>query len=115
MAETHESASRRIERLELEGLGVGDIVRITTGVGEEAYQYRFAVEEAGRWPLGQFEETRPDGTSVGPFPMLIHGSGRWTTRQQNPVQSQEHAFTSYFDSLSPGGFLLAAAPDAPFG
>lgn len=112
MSEIGESLPERIERLSLEEFVEGDIVHITTGTDEKAFRYRFSVEEASRWPKGQLEETRPDGTVVGPFPVLIHGSGRWTTREQNPVQTQDRALSSYFDSIRCGDFLIAAHPDA---
>lgn len=101
--------------LELDKLAQGDIVIITTGVGEEAFKYAFLVREPSKWPTGLLEEIRPDGTSIGPLPVHLHGSGRWTTRQQNPVQTQERQFTSYFDSLRIGDFLVVAASDAELG
>ncbi len=110
-----EQLSDTIERIELGELIIGEVVQITTGVGENAFMYIFDVEEPGNWPKGQLSETRPDGATSGPSPVVLHGSGRWTTRQQNPVQTQERAFTSYFDSVSLGEFLVEAETDAKIG
>lgn len=115
MSELGEHLSGHVEQLDLEGLAAGDIVYITAGVGEDAYHYRFLVEEANNWPKGKLEETKPDGTMVGPLPIIVHGSGQWTTKLQNPLQVQEYAFTSHFDSICCGDFLVCADPDASYG
>ncbi len=99
------------ERIELNTIAPGDILRITTGIGESAFRYTFVAETQGAWPRGQLEELRPDGSIVGPFRVALQGSGRWTTRQQNPVQIQDRAFTSYFDSVSRGDCLVVGDPD----
>ncbi len=109
-----EKLDETIERLELSSLRTGDTVHITLGQGDEAYQYTFKVAEPGKWPTGIITETSPDGSeNAGEF--SLHGSGRWTNRQQNPVQTQERAFTSYFDSLTVGSFMVGAVPNAPIG
>jgi hypothetical protein len=110
-----EQLGERIERLELERLHVGDAVHVTTGIGDEAFHYEMSIQTAGRWPTVLFKEIRPDGSEVGPFPAEIHGSGRWTTRRQNPVQDQDRAFTSYWDSLSIGCFMAIKNPNDPMG
>lgn len=102
----------KIERLGLDELKEGDTVAIATGIGEEEFMYVFVVEKPGQWPEGQLEEIRPDGMRVGPRPFQVHGSGRWTTMEENPVQKEMRAFTSYFDSINLGSFLVIADPEA---
>lgn len=100
-----------IDRLDLSDLKKGDVIEITLGSGSEAFKYSFTVETQARWPIGFLEEVSPDGTiNNGQF--CLHGSGRWTTKKENPVQDQQLAFTSYFDSLNVGSFMVGAAPEA---
>lgn len=109
-----ESLKEPIDRLELETLQRGDVLHITLGSGEEAFQYKFTVEEQGKWPIGYIVETAPDGTTnEGQF--SLHGSGSWTTQRENPVQKQQLAFTSYFESLIVGDFMVGAVPGAGLG
>lgn len=110
MNEKLESRGEEVDRLELGGLAVGDVVHITTGRDEGAFHYEFEVEHIGEWPEGLLKETRPDGSTVGPAPILVHGSGEWTDRSQNPVQKQDRALTIAFGSLIKGKFLVTAIP-----
>jgi hypothetical protein len=97
-----------LDRIPLQDIIVGDVVAITTGEGAEAWQYELTVDDTTtQWPKGTLRTTRPDGQTLGPIAFAIHGCGNWTTREQNPVQTQlGTAFTSYFDSLYLGGFLV---------
>lgn len=109
-----ENLKEPIDRLELENLRQGDVLHITLGSGEGAFQYKFTIEKQGKWPIGYIIETAPDGTSnEGQF--ALHGSGRWTAQRENPVQKQQRAFTSYFDSLNVGDFMIGAVPGAGLG
>ena len=110
MNEKLETRREEVDRLELGGLAVGDVVHITTGREEDAFHYEFEVEQTGEWLQGLLQETRPDGSIVGPAPILLHGSGLWTDRSQNPVQKQNRALTIAFGSLIKGQFLVTAIP-----
>lgn len=108
-----ERLSNANERVTLEKLKTGDVVRITTGTEDAAFQYEFTVLNPGKWPVGQIVETDPAGEVVGSGLFMLQGSGIWTDRRQNPVQTQERAFTSYFDSLSLGAFMVGSNPNTP--
>lgn len=108
-----EKASDRIERLALQELNAGDVLVIMTGDDKEGFTYTFAVEEPGRWPVGHMQEVDPAGTITGTGTFMLQGSGVWTNRRQNPVQSQERAFTSDFCDLSLGTYLVGSAPNNP--
>lgn len=103
----------RIEEIRLDELRAGDVLSITTGVGSEAFLYDFTVLKTGNWPVGYFQETDPSGSVTGSDVFMLQGSGIWTTRQQNPVQTQETAFSSSFDSLAIGSFMVASSPESP--
>jgi hypothetical protein len=106
-----EELQEQINRLALAELNVGDRVFLKTGEGRDAFEYEFEIEDTSTiGPSGQLKETRPNGNKVGPLPFTLHGAGQWTTRQQNPVQEQERGFTSYFDSLYLGGFMVGTTP-----
>lgn len=94
-----------LEALEFKNLAAGDVLTVTTGVGDEAWDYYFVVDEPGRWPKCRLDVRNPDGDEVGEISFEIHGCGRWTNRQQNPVQDQERAFTPYYDGLRIGSFM----------
>lgn len=70
-----EQLSERIEQLDLSELEAGDVVRITTGVGEDAFKYTFTVEEPGRWPIGQMQEIDPNRQVTGEGTFMLQGSG----------------------------------------
>ena len=105
-----EQLIERITRVEFAELELRDKVRIITGTGEDAYTYDFVVSELGRWPLGVFTETRPDGSMTEPAQVELHGCGSHTTRDQNPCQDAEKAFTPYWDGLIVGKFMVIANP-----
>lgn len=100
-----------LKRLEFVDVKPRDIIRITTGVGSEAWEYSFDVEETkGRWPTGYLGAVMPDGTELPVIPFSLHGCGHWTTRKQNPVQTQERAFSPYYDGLIVGDFMWGMRP-----
>lgn len=108
---SHETQEENIERLELKELLAGDVVQIVTGVDDEAWVYDFTVENPSGWPTGTLQAKTPDGNEVGETGFSLHGAGRWTTRQQNPVQQQERAFTSHFDCVFIGGYMTGKFDD----
>lgn len=106
-----EQLTERIERLEFKAVHSGDVIHITTGVGDEAWGYDFEVTGASTiWLDGTLRATNPDGMEVGPAPFALHGCGRWTDRRQNPVQVQETAFTPVYGRLVLGLFLYGKDP-----
>jgi hypothetical protein len=107
---TERLSESKVEHLALADLKADDLLRITTGSGEEAYQYNFFVEQAGQWPTGLLEEVKPDGSRSEPLRFTLQGAGSWTDRHQNPVQTQQTAFTSYFVSIYIGGFMVGSDP-----
>lgn len=101
----------RIERLEFSSIQAGDLIKIATGTGEETWRYDFIVQNVNDlWPEGKLTATRPDGEEVGPVPFSLHGCGKWTTPEQNPVQTQSRAFTPYYDGLIVGLLLWGKSP-----
>ncbi len=98
-------SSPEVSKIVLKYLRAGDVLHIQTGKGSEAHRYTFLVSNEGEWPVCLFTLTK-DGSVIGPAPMELHGSGFWTTRRQNPVQTQERAFTSCWEMISLGEFLV---------
>ncbi|HEU4830695.1 MAG TPA: hypothetical protein VFS65_00810, partial [Candidatus Saccharimonadales bacterium] len=88
-------------------------IYLTTGTDADAWKYTFIVEslEDG-WPTGILSATNPEGQETQPMAFSLHGCGKWTTRSQNPVQTQEKAFTPYYDGLIEGSFFWGAAPES---
>ncbi len=98
-------------RLEFSDAKPGDTIHLVTGQGEEAWRYDFVVETIeGTWPTGVLYTTMPDGTVLPPTPFTLHGCGRWTNRNQNPVQTQERAFSPYYDGLVEGSYFWGVLP-----
>lgn len=93
------------DRLEFDTLFPGDRLTITTGVDTSAWNYDFTVRTNGHWAHGALEATSPSGDRFGPIDFTLHGCGRWTTLNQNPVQTQEIGFTPYYDGLIVGSFM----------
>ena len=107
MGETLPLEVEVLDKLELSSLKVGEVVEITTGMDEEAWQYTFTVENTGsQWPKGKLVATSPTGKPSQPVGFHFHGSGRWTDRSQNPVQTQDRGFTSYYDCLYRGEYMV---------
>jgi hypothetical protein len=101
-----EELTEKIERLEFSTVAPGDVIHITTGIDDEAWIYDFTVSDTSTArPNGTLKATMPDGTEVGSISFALHGCGRWTDRRQNPVQSQDRAFTPYYEGLITGSFL----------
>ena len=96
-----------MDQLMLDSLKKGDVIHITTGLGELAFKYTFTVEKPGTWPEGHIHEVGPDG-QINQGDFTLQGSGRWTDRKQNPVQDQDIAFSSEFTHLSVGTFMVGA-------
>lgn len=110
MAETIIETHRR---LEFNTLFPGDSLTITTGVDTEAWNYGFTVLTNGYWPHGTLEATNPRGDRSEPVDFELHGCGRWTTRKQNPVQTQEIGFTPYYCGLIVGDFMWGRTEGQP--
>ena len=108
-----EQLTKVVERVVLSELQAGDVVKIVTGVDESAFTYTFTVQEPGNWPTGHLVETDSNDVVTASGSFTVQGSGLWTTRSQNPVQTQERAFTSSFDSLTLGMYMVGSAPDTP--
>lgn len=103
-----------VESLELETLQAGSRLRIIAGDNPRAYGYDFLVLEAGERPHCLVMQTSPDGRLVGPSEVTLEGTGRWTTRQENPVQTQfGEAFTISWGYVSLGGLLSVIDRNAP--
>ena len=104
-----EAIADNLDRVEFSELKPGDSLVITTGTGDEVFEYRFDVDSLDQsLPAGVLTETQPDGTVSGSMPFSLQGCGRWTTREQNPVQRQTRAFTPYFDGLIVGDYMIVA-------
>ena len=109
-----EQLSERIDRLEFSTIIPGDVIHITTGVGEDVWRYEFSVNDTSTFfPKGTLKVTNPNGDEIGPAPFALHGSGTWTNRRQNPVQTQEEAFSPYYEGLCIGSFLWGRSPESP--
>jgi hypothetical protein len=106
MDEKLQYREEQIERLDLSEIRAGDVLIITTGLEDKAWEYTFTVDEADRWPKGTLKATAPDGSETEPIGFEMHGAGKWTTRRQNPVQKEDWAFSSYFDSVYLTAFLI---------
>ena len=107
MGETLSQKEEALDKLELESLKVGEVVEITTGKDEEAWQYTFTVEDTvSQWPQGKLVAATPTGEITQPVGFHLHGSGSWTDRSQNPVQTQDRGFSSYFDRLYRGEYMV---------
>lgn len=96
----------RKDRLEFSLLNPGDLLTITTGNEPEAWIYNFITHQASRWPTGSFQAFNPTGEESEALEFELHGSGNWTNRRQNPVQTQDRAFTACYEGLRVGNFLL---------
>lgn len=95
-----------VKRLEFSDVQTGDIIDVTTGIDDSAWNYKIDVTKSGVWPSGNLVATKPSGRSSKPVPFQLHGCGRWTTPAQNPVQKQPGiAFTPYYQGLIVGSFL----------
>lgn len=107
MKEQLTDTGEQVERLRLADLQIGETVIVITGANDQVWRYSFTVKslEEG-WPRGILGATTPDDLSVSPVPFTLHGAGNWTTRRQNPVQTQDRGFTSYWDSLYKGGCMV---------
>lgn len=95
-----------VEDLSLDSLEAGSRLQITAGDDPDSYRYDFLVIEPDETPRCMFMQTSPDGSLVGPTPVLLEGTGRWTTRKQNPVQTQEIAMTITWGRVLMGGLLV---------
>lgn len=100
-----------VHQLQLSTLAVGDLVIATAGRGPAIYIYQFNVLVAGEKPVCALRQIRPDGYIRGPHRVTLEGTGIWTTRDQNPVQSfsPEKQMSTVWGSLYVGGFIIGAA------
>ena len=110
MKEKAHQQKELLEDLYFKGSKKGDVIKVVTGLGKDQHLYTFVVEDPKRM-AGQLTEKRP-GHRVGPAPVFLGGSGRWTTRAQNPVQQQESAITINHYGINRGSYLIAT-PNAP--
>lgn len=106
MAEAIPVITESVKRLEFSTLHLHDHLKIITGQDEESWQYYFRVNKVGRWPHGQITATTPGGQTTETYGFELHGCGIWTDRRQNPVQTQNYAFTPYYDGLIVGDFMF---------
>lgn len=107
MKERLRSPEESLEQLLLSNIEVSDVVTIIAGKPEEAWEYRFVVTETdGHWPKGMLTAISPQHEVSETLGFTLHGAGNWTTRRQNPVQTQETAFTSYWAHLYIGGLMV---------
>ncbi len=111
MKEVLSDPEKQLKQIILADMKQGDIIIIVTGRDEHAWNYEFAVAQEGKWPKGTLIATSPDGTVSPPLHFEMHGAGNWTSRQDNPVQTLERAFTSYFQHIYIGGNLVGRAVD----
>lgn len=83
---------------------------VLTGPEYDRWQYDFRVAEEvtkeRTFPNGILVARSPQGCLSDEFEVSIVGSGKHTTRNQNPVQDQERAITVGFGILSIGSFLV---------
>ncbi len=109
-----------MERLVLSTVKAGETITAVAGQEPEAYSYDFKVIEAGERPTCDLTQTGPDGATVGPSPVVLEGSGNWTTPEQNPVQAndpvwgrprQELAMSIGWGMVRIGGFICIASAD----
>lgn len=106
----------RLDRVVLAELRDGDVVHIVTGDEDlETYSYDFVVTRSGEHPVGIIKSYAPitGGLVSDPVEFMLQGTGRWTTRDENPLQKQELVLSSCFDSLLVGGFVVGSAPESP--
>lgn len=103
------------EKLELNSVRRGQTIRVRAGEDTEAYIYDFEVLEPGQRPKCSFMQTAPSGELVGPFVTYIEGTGIWTNRRQNPVQSQREAITISWGAMYIGSFVMIHPVDNPPG
>lgn len=100
--------------LRLDQLERGDSFRFVTEGRQSQYDsglsqkftYDAVVLESNGQPLCSVIATHEDGTQTRYQDVFITGSGRETTRNQNPVQKQEEAFTNNWGYLSTGTYVL---------
>lgn len=114
MTEAHgEHLPEILDHLEFSDLRDGDVIHMTIGSDDDAWALVFTVESADSWPTGVLSATAPDGSQPEPVRFTLHGCGRWTTRAQNPVQTQDRAFTPYYDGLVEGSYLWGVRTEEP--
>jgi hypothetical protein len=107
MSEQLRHTEEQIDRFMLDEAKEGDVITIVTGTDDEAWEYQFSVNDASqRWPVGTLVATSPDGTVSPTIDFELHGAGTWTDRRQNPVQTQQWAFTSYFQHIFLKGIMV---------
>jgi hypothetical protein len=107
MSEQLRGAEDQVDQLMLNEMWPGDVIKIVTGSDYEAWEYEFTVTETPhRWPVGKLVATSPDGVVSPTIDFELHGAGRWTDRRENPVQTQQRAFTSYFQHIYLKGYMV---------
>ena len=99
-----------LDKVDLGKLFAGDTLHITTGRGDTAHHYEYLLTEKGEQGL-LTERNHLGAVTAGPTKMKILGSGRYTTREQNPVQDQATALTPNWNWLNRGLFMIAAPSD----
>lgn len=94
-----------MNRLKLSDLQEKQKIKVTAGEEPNVTVYKFEVLKSGNKPECSLIQIGPDTSIVGPAPVILEGSGRWTDRNENPVQRQERAFSIGYGYLSVGGLL----------
>ncbi len=101
------------ERLSVETLIIDQTLNVQVGP-DPLLIYRFQVRSdlAGRYPLCVLTQLDAEGNLMaGPATVLLEGSGRWTTREQNPVQTQDRALTPDYGGINVGSYLTVLDPN----
>lgn len=100
------------ESLRLETLKSKSKFRIKTEEenGTGVFSYEFEVVEPGEHPICVITEKNKRGKIVGRGLGILEGTGSWTTRNQNPVQTQDRAFTIGHGGVRVGGLICVLHP-----
>ena len=106
-----EKLSKTIERINLSEVSVGQAIIVRTGKGDHSFTYTFRVDKPGTCPICFLKETDSTDTVTAGGDFILEGTGKWTTREQNPVQTQMHAFSIDFGALNVGDFLTGRIGD----
>lgn len=108
------------ELIIISDLKKGNEMLLTAGKYPDEYKYHFKLMEASNMPLCELMQTDPFGDSVGPFSVVLQGSGNFTTLAQNPMQradwfnrraQQDIAMSIGYGVLRLGGFIIIKDPD----
>ncbi len=103
------------KEIDLGTLNVGETLHANETEKKGLFSYEFRIIELGERPICDLTQTGPDGSLVGPAPVILEGTGHWTTPAQNPTQRgdplmgkphQWEAMTISWGRVSVGGLLV---------